>query len=159
MAEERRGQMRAIGAFLPRIAGPALGKNGLSEAQLIQHWTTIVGERLAQGTCPEKVTYPRGERRDGTLSLSVASGLALELQHSEPIILERINAFFGYRAVNRLALHQTLERRRPTAPARRALATADQAAIDQEVDAAIGDNELRAALKRLGTAIANSARK
>ena len=153
MADERHGHMRSIGAMLPRVAGPALGKRGLGDAQLIQNWAAIVGERLARSTCPEKISYAYGERRDGTLRLSVATGIALEIQHNEPVILERINAFFGYRAVVRLSIHQTLERRRkanerpPKAPD-----------IDVAVPG-IDDAELRAALKRLGSAVASQHRK
>jgi len=158
MAEERRGQMRAIGAMLQRIAGPGLGKNGFGEAQLIRHWPDIVGERMARGTVPEKLSFTRGARRDGTLRLGVVPGLGLEIQHNEPVILERINAFLGYRAVSRLTLRQTLTPRRTAAP-RAAQLTADaEEALDRRVGA-IGDAELRAALKRLGAALATTERK
>ena len=159
MADDRHGQMRAIGTMLPRVAGAALGKRGLGDAQLIQNWAAIVGERLARATCPEKITYARNERRDGTLSLAVTPGVALEIQHSEPVILERINAFFGYRAVARLSLRQTLTRRAiPRETPIRALAEPERQALDGQVGA-VGDEALREALKRLGTAIARTARK
>jgi len=153
MAEERRGQMQAIGAMLSRVAGPALGGHGLGEAQLIRHWSAIVGERLARETCPEKISFRRGERRDGTLRLGVSPGIAPEIQHGEPVILERINAFFGYRAVVRLTLRQTLRPRPAEPPPPRRLSAEEQDAIARRV-AAVGDAELRAALERLGGAIA-----
>ncbi len=156
--ETRRGQMRAIGAMLPRIAGPGLGKNGLGEAQLIRHWRDIVGERLARGTVPEKLSFSRGERRDGTLRLGVVPGLALEIQHNEPIVLERINAFLGYRAVTRLALRQTLTARQAPVPPPPRLGIEAEAALDQRIGG-VGNAELRAALKRLGTALATIERK
>jgi hypothetical protein len=158
MTEQRRGQMRVIGAMLPRVAGPGLGKNGLGEAQLIRHWPDIVGERIARGTVPEKLSFFRGERRDGTLRLGVVPGLALEIQHNEPVILERINAFLGYRAVTRLTLRQTLTSRRAPAPRPPRLEPDAEAALDRRV-AVIGGGELRAALKRLGAALATSERK
>jgi hypothetical protein len=158
MSEERRGRTRAIGAMLPQIAGRALGRNGLGEAQLIQHWAAIVGERLALGTSPERLSFHRGDRRDGTLRLSVAPGLALEIQHDEPVILERINGFFGYRAVARLALEQTWVPRHPAPARRRPLAAEERAALDRSV-AAVGDDGLRAALARLGAAIRSTQRK
>jgi hypothetical protein len=105
-ADERRGIMQAIGASLPRIAKPVLGKQGLGEAQLLQEWPAIIGDELARYCWPIKLSFPRGERRDGTLRLRVASALALEIQHREPVLLERINGYFGYRAVVRLALVQ-----------------------------------------------------
>jgi hypothetical protein len=157
MADERRGRTRAIGAELPRIAGPVLGKHGFGEAQLLQHWASIIGDKLAEGTMPEKLTFLRGERRDGTLHLVVASGLAPEIQHREPVLLERINAFFGYRAVARLTLRQGLpsrsRNRGPKLP--RPLEGAEASELDRRV-AEVPDPELRAALRRLGAAVIGS---
>ncbi|MGH6982447.1 MAG: DUF721 domain-containing protein [Stellaceae bacterium] len=144
--------------MLPRIAGKALGKRGLGEAQLVQHWAEIVGDRLAGETSPEKLSFPPGERRDGTLRLTVVPGIALEVQHNEPILLERINGFFGYRAVTRLVLRQGLPSPPASAPKRRPLATEETEALDKRV-AAVADESLRGALKRLGAAILASQRK
>ena len=154
MAEERRGSLRAIAAEVPRIAGAVLGKHGFGEAQLVAQWSAIIGEDIARGASPEKLSFARGERRDGTLHLRVAPGLALEIQHREPVLLERINAFFGYRAVARLALRQGPPARtaepRPEPP--RPLAAQERQALDRHV-AQIDDPELRAALARLGAAV------
>ena len=160
MAEERRGSLRAIAAEVPRIARAVLGKHGFGEAQLVAQWPAIIGEDIAKGASPEKLSFPRGERRDGTLHLRVAPGLALEIQHREPVLLERINAFFGYRAVARLALRQGPPARaaasRPEPP--RPLATEERQALDQTV-APVADPELRAALARLGTAVIGASRR
>lgn len=149
--------MQTVGAVLPRIAGKALGKQGLGEAQLLQHWAEIVGERLAKSTSPERLSFTRGARRDGTLKLRVAPGIALEIQHGEPVLLERINGFFGYRAVARISLSQTWSPR-PEPPRRRPLPESTVAELDRRV-ASVGDEPLRAALKRLGAAILATERK
>ncbi|HEY5210972.1 MAG TPA: DUF721 domain-containing protein [Stellaceae bacterium] len=150
--------MQTVGALLPRIAGKSLGKQGLGEAQLVQNWAAIVGPRLAQGTSPERLSFTHGARQDGTLKISVSAGLAPEIQHSEPILLERINGFFGYRAVARLTLRQTWVPRRPPPPRLRPLQPSEQAALEDQV-ANIGDEALRAALARLGAAILATTRK
>ena len=73
-----------------------------------------------------RAACPRGWRaapggRGGTLHVRVGSGaLALELQHLEPVVIERINTYFGYRAVERLKLvHGPLPAPRGRAPRRR----------------------------------------
>lgn len=153
-SDERRGGMRAIGATLPRIAKPVLGKQGLGEAQLLNDWAAIIGEELAQHCWPVKLSFPRGERRDGTLRLRAASALALEIQHREPVLLERINGYFGYHAVARIAIIQGP----PSLPGRsppkspRPLEAAERLALDRHLDG-IADVDLRAALARLGSAI------
>lgn len=144
--------------MLPRIAGKALGKQGLGEAQLLRHWAEIVGERLAQCTSPERLSFVRGARRDGTLKLRVEPGIALEIQHSEPVLLERINGFFGYRAVARLTLQQSFLPRREPRPQPRPLDEKTAAALENRV-AAVGDEPLRAALRRWGAAILATERK
>ena len=157
MAEERRGRLRAIAAEVPRIAGPVLGKRGFAEAQLVAQWPAIIGEKLARGVSPEKLRFARGERRDGTLHLRVAPGLGPEVQHREPVLVERINAFFGYRAVARLALKQGPPSRpaEEPPPRPRPLAAPERQILDRSL-ADIEDHALRDALRRLGEAVIGS---
>ena len=156
--EKRRGGLRAIGAEIPRIAGAALGKRGFGEAQLVTQWEAVIGADLAEKLSPERIVFPRGERRNGTLRLRVASAFATEAQHLEPVLIERINAFFGYGAVARLAFIQGPALNAPPAPPRlRTLSADEQNAIDARV-AGVADPELRTALARLGTAIAGTRR-
>ncbi len=154
--ERRRGGLRAIAAEIPRIAGAALGKRGFGEAQLVTQWEAVIGPDLAQKLSPERLNFPRGERRNGTLRLRVASAFATEAQHLEPVLIERINAFFGYGAVARLTLVQGPSlNAAPAAPTQRPLTAAEEREIDARV-AGVADPELRAALQRLGTAVTGS---
>jgi hypothetical protein len=150
--------LRAIAAEIPRIAGAALGKRGFGEAQLVTQWDAVIGAELAAKLAPERLSFPRGERKNGTLRLRVASAFATEAQHLEPVLIERINAFFGYGAVARLVLVQGPALHAPPAtPPPRPLSAAEQRAIDVGV-AGIRDPELRGALARLGTAVASARR-
>ena len=154
---KRYGGMRALAATLPRVAAPVLGKHGFSEAQLIAQWPAVIGEELARHMAPERISFARGGRRDGTLRLRVEPGFALEAQHREPQILERINAFFGYRAVARLALTQgPLPRGPKPPPPLRALGETERRALDRRL-AGIEDQGLRDALRSLGEAVIGSA--
>jgi hypothetical protein len=150
---KRRGSFRAIGAELPKLARPVLGKRGLGEAPRLMHWEAIVGPELAEEARPERLSFQRGERAHGTLRLRVAPAAALELQHQAPVIVERVNAFLGYPAVARLAFIQAALpalRRRPAPP--RPLRPEEQAALAKRLEA-VDDGELRAALERLGAAV------
>jgi hypothetical protein len=154
---ERRGGMRAIGAALPRIAAPILGKEGTDAARLIAQWPAIVGEAIAKSCQPTRLGFPRGERRNGTLRLRVASAAATEIQHREPVLIERINGYFGYAVVARIALVQgpppLPDHAEPPVP--RPLESAEQEALGRRLDG-IADPELRAALERLGRAVIGS---
>jgi hypothetical protein len=154
---KRRGAPRALAAELGPIIRPILGKRGLGEAQLLAEWDSIVGPDLATEARPDRLTFSGGERREGTLKLRVAPAVALELQHREPQIVERINAFFGYRAVARLAFVQAA----PSVPRRqpqpiRPLSPAETEHVAATVER-IADGELKEALARLGAAIIGSA--
>jgi len=156
--EKRRGGLRAIGAEIPRIAGAALGKRGFGEAQLVTQWEAVIGPELAEKLSPERLTFSRGERRNGTLRLRVASAFAPEAQHLEPVLIERINAFFGYGAVARLVFIQGPPlNAKPTPPRLRKLSAEEQREIESRV-AGVADPELRAALARLGTVVAGTRR-
>ncbi|HUZ73409.1 MAG TPA: DciA family protein [Stellaceae bacterium] len=152
--ERRRGGLRALASEVPRIAAPVLGKRGFASAQLVADWASIVGTELAAKISPDRLSFPRGERRDGTLRLRVAAGLAPEVQHRTPLILERINGFFGYRAVSRLVLVQGPPARPPlpVPPRPRPLSADERAALDRRL-ARIEDPGLRDALRRLGEAV------
>jgi hypothetical protein len=159
-SERRRGKMRAVGQELPRIAGLVLGKRGLGEAQLLAEWSAVVGDELAAETLPLKLSFPAGGRKNGVLKLRVTSAAALLVQHREPQILERINGFFGYGAVARLALMQgpIPSKVRTGPPPRRALTPTEAAALAAQTSQ-VSDPGLKSALERLGAAILSERRR
>lgn len=146
--------MKSLGSAVSKVAAPALGRRGFGEALVILQWAAIVGPGLARETLPVKLSFGRGERVDGTLQLRVTPGAALEVQHLEPVLLERINGFFGYRAVARISLRQgplpTAERRGP--PPSRPLDARETASLARRVGE-IADPNLREALEGLGRAV------
>ncbi|MDY0883943.1 DUF721 domain-containing protein [Dongia soli] len=152
--ETRRGGVAALAVNVPAITRAALGSRGFAEAGLLTHWPEIAGANLARGCQPDKLRFSKGERRDGTLILRCIGALALELQHQAPHLLERINGYFGYRAVARLQIVQgTLRRRRPRPkPPLPALSAAD-AAVTETTIARVQDGDLKDVLRRLGHAI------
>lgn len=151
--EKRRGYMRALAGEIAKVAAPALGKRGFAAAQLVTQWESVVGAEWARKLGPERLDFPHGTRAGGTLRLRATSGAALEAQHSSPLLLERINGFFGYRAVDRLVFTQgpLLPEARPArVPA--PLPADDRAALDRRLGP-IEDPGLREALRRLGEAV------
>lgn len=144
---------RPLAAVVPGIAGKVLGKRGLAFATLITDWDALVGPLLGAHTLPEKLSFPGGKREHATLTIRVAGGFSLEVQHSAPQIIERINRFFGYTAIARLKLvHGPLPRSLPLPQRTRTLNAAENAAVAAAV-APVADEAIRAALARFGTAL------
>jgi hypothetical protein len=150
---ERQNGLRAAGANLPRIVGPILARHGGSIlARLKSEWIAIVGPELGA------VIWPEALARGGVLKLRVAPGRGLEVQHRTPLVIERINLFFGREAVTRLSLVQgPLPLRAPAPPQpARPIGAREAAALDQQL-AGIASPELRDALARLGRRIIGAA--
>lgn len=151
---------RAIAATLPRIAGPALRRRGFAgggeaSVRVVTDWAEIVGQTLARDSLPERLSFARGAETGGTLRIRAAGPLALELQHLEPLVIERINRYFGYRAVAKLAFVQAPAgvRPRPAPAAPPPAPTGPEAARLGRTLAGIEDGPLRDALAGLGRAV------
>jgi hypothetical protein len=153
---------RPIGAYAARALDPAARACGFATVGLLSEWPAIVGAELAQFTMPDKVVWPR--RRDDAeqdpapkahriegaiLVLRVEGPRAIEVQHRSGKILERVNSYFGYRAVAEMRILQAPVARkaaRPAAPP----PPIDPAALPRTAE--IEDQGLRGALLRLGSA-------
>ncbi len=150
---KRTGGPQALGISLTRVARDALRHRNLAERSLIVDWPSVAGPDIAELCHPLKLSFAHRDRRmDGTLALRVQAGQATRVQHLEPLIIERINGYFGYRAVAGLRLQTG-------APAQAAAEEPGEQAEPEEPPAAgaasdpIPDPGLRSALERLGQAI------
>ena len=153
----RRHGLATVGATVARIARPLFRRRGFAEGAVITDWAAIVGAHLASIASPERLTFERGRRDQGTLMIRVAAAFGLEVQHLSPQIIERVNGHFGYPAVARLkilpgGMPELRAKRPPRGPAPPP-PTADTLATMQSVE----DPELRAALERLAKALQTTA--
>jgi hypothetical protein len=144
---ERRPGLRAVGGAAARVAGPIVARRGGGIlGRLKAEWRAIAGDALAD------LSWPEALGRDGALKLRVAPHAALELQHRTPLLIERINLYFGHAVVVRIVL---LQGPLPLAAAPPAMRPADSpgaaeaAALDARL-ADIADPALRKALAALG---------
>ena len=149
---------RPLGTLVRRALGPSFGRRGFARAEILTRWPAIVGERLARNSCPERLIAPRGGA-GGTLRIRVEGGFATELQHLETEVIERVNTYFGYSAVARLALVQGPLPVPDSAPRReaRALEAGEAAALERAL-AATEDDRLRTSLAALGRGVIGHAR-
>jgi len=148
---------RAIADLMPDIGRAAFRKFGFIQSSVVTRWAEIVGQRYAGLTSPESIRFPAGKRAGGTLQLVVASGHAPMVQHILPEIIERVNRFFGYEAVARVAMRQGLVT--PAEPARRPPPQMLRP-IPQELGEGlreVSDPELRAVLESIALGLANPA--
>ena len=152
---DRRRHTETLGMTVSRLTKPIFGNRGLADGTVAKEWGQIVGPMIAKHSRPDRITFANRERHSGLLHLRVDhSAMATELQHLEPQLLERINGYFGFKAVAKMRfIHGPLAEApaadastppRPEPP--------QNAAVAQEVTT-IEDPDLRKALNRLGNAI------
>jgi len=156
MSKPRPVSAKPLSVLLSDVFSDAYAKQGFAARELVTRWAEIAGAEIAAHSEPLKLQWPRpveGQPQEpATLVLKVEGPMALEIQHSSDVIQQRVNRFFGWSAVGRIALRQApLSRRdrpsRPRAPDPEAVA--DIAKTLSSVE----DEQLRAALARLGAAI------
>lgn len=105
---------KAVGSFVPKLAAKAFERYGFHSAEIMTAWPRVAGAEIAQFTAPERIKWPRGAGEpDGTgaqggatLILRVEPARALDVEYRSAEIIDRINRYFGYRAVATLKLVQ-----------------------------------------------------
>lgn len=143
---------RALSRSLLKVTRPVLQKRGADYAALVAGWAEIAGPRLAGDTAVDRLARPRSGG-PGVLHLVVEPGLALEIQHVAPQLVERVNAYLGHAAVARLALVQRPVARatRPRRAARLVQPDPQSRREAAQAVAGVADDALRDALARLGS--------
>lgn len=153
---------KALGLALGRLTRPVLKKRGAALADILSRWGEIAGPLLGGETQPERLVYAAGEGHAAILEIAVSPAFALELQHLSPLIVEKVNGYFGYRAVSGLRLKQMPIRRAsespvPGAAEPRPLTGAEQTQLAAMLDG-IEDRQLRQALESLGRSLLGAKR-
>jgi hypothetical protein len=159
-----RSPPKPLADFIEPCLGKALAKQGFAASDIITAWRDIVGERLAAYSQPIRVDWPkRGATRGGdahpdpaTLVVRVEGAFALDLQHLAPVVIQRVNGFFGWACIGRLVLKQAPVRRKvPQRPQVRGLDPDEKARLDASLGGIEADG-LQEALARLGSAVVGS---
>jgi hypothetical protein len=153
---QRALRARAVSDMLPDVGRAAFRRFGFVQSSIVSRWREIVGERYAAVSSPESIRFPPGKRAEGVLTLVVEGAHAPMMQHVAPVIVERVNRFFGYAAVERVAFKQGMVQ---LARAKARTAPPSLRPIPAEMGdslRAIEDPELRAVLEALARGVAES---
>jgi hypothetical protein len=146
-----------------KVIEPVTAKRGFATANLLGAWPELVGQRFAAATQPERINWPRGKAREGeagTLIVKVTGGHAIYLQHELGALRERINSFLGFHAIGDIRLVQTPFTRpaRKKPPSDPVIDAHEEEALEAQIGR-VEDEDLRAALRKLGRAVIASDKK
>jgi hypothetical protein len=150
----RSRRARSVSDLLPNAGGAAFRRFGFVQSSIVSRWREIVGERYAAVSAPESIRFPPGKRSTGVLTLVVEGAHAPMMQHVAPVIIERVNRFFGYAAVERVSFRQGIvqvakAKARKSPPSLKAVPVGLGESL-----LGIGDHELRACLEALARSVA-----
>ena len=93
--------LRSFKNTLPRNVKKIIGKKGHIYSETLDNWRYIVGDRLF------KVCFPKSFKNSNHLSSSYLSimvkrGHEVDLEYSKKSILDKLNSYLGYNAVEKL---------------------------------------------------------
>lgn len=154
--------VKAVGSFVPRLTKKVMEKYGFSTAALLTDWATIVGSDLALHTRPNKLKWPRAVETYGDtpaeqsgrpgamLFLRVDAARALDVQYKGRQIIDRINSYFGYRAIAELRIEQVPMVAEPRQSMPRDVVAGKSRSAKPPIDLGqVADDRLRAAFERI----------
>jgi len=160
--------MKAVGKHFAKVAEKAYARHGAVWAGLLADWPGIVGAPLCDICVLEKISWLRHsanhkddeaplskhQKLGGTLVIKVAYGHSLEVQHTIPLIIDRINAYYGYAAIAQIKIIQgKIEKAKtPPKPNLSPLGLRKSRQLDEQlVD--INDDKLKNALRNLAKGV------
>ncbi|MBW3096915.1 DUF721 domain-containing protein [Pseudohoeflea coraliihabitans] len=160
MKRSRSRKVVSLADVANRLVDPLLSRRAGINTMLLASWDAIVGERFAQTSRPERIRWPRqaGEPESGAgfspgqLVIACEGASAVFLMHEERQLVSRVNAFFGFPAVDRIRFVQKAvapeQKRKPLPP----LDRLEQKRLGDML-AEVEDPALRQALEKLGTGV------
>lgn len=167
MAKIARNRAKPLAELVEECIAPSLASQGFATSDVILAWPDIVGSDLAAVTQPLKLEWPRrrisydpDERPlPASLVVRVESAFALELQHLSPLVMEKVNTYFGWRCVGKLVLkqgpvHKEAEKKVPPPP----LTDREKSRISEAV-LSLEDDNLRHALRSFGQSVLSANKK
>ena len=157
--------------FVPKKIGDTLGKvnrafsnkYGKTEFLILSKWPQIVGSFFAEHSEPDKISRLTEDFDEfdqpifkNFLHVRVSPAAAVEFQHYKDTIIEKINSFFGYKAIADLRLQQNFipqKKNEQPLKSERFEATDNEKKLVKKEMQHIKDNELEKSIVNLGLSI------
>ena len=100
---------KQIGDTLPKILKTKLKKVNFVEMSVIKNWKEIVGDDIAKNCWPIKIFFSDGNNSNGKITIKVKRGWSLEIEYKNQEIIEKLNQYFGYKAISKINIIQNFE--------------------------------------------------
>lgn len=98
--------MKSLLKITENIVEKNLSRLGSIQNHIFFNWAHIAGQ-YADITIPHKIKFGRKKNVDGQITIKVQNGFGLEVQYGIPLLLDQINARFGFKAISKIKIIQT----------------------------------------------------
>ena len=97
--------MKSLLKITENIVEKNLSRLGSIQNHIFFNWVHIAGQ-YADITIPYKIKFGGKKNIDGQITIKVQNGFGLEVQYAIPILLDQINARFGFKAISKIKIIQ-----------------------------------------------------
>jgi len=97
--------MKSLLEITENIVEKNISRLGSIQNHIFFNWAHIAGQ-YADITIPYKIKFGRKKNIDGQITIKVQNGFGLEVQYAIPLLLDQINARFGFKAISRIKIIQ-----------------------------------------------------
>ena len=97
--------MKYLLKITENIVEKNLSRLGSIQNHIFFNWAHIAGQ-YADVTIPHKIKFGKKKNIDGQITIKVQNGFGLEVQYAIPLLLDQINARFGFKAISKIKIIQ-----------------------------------------------------
>ena len=140
--------MKRIGSFLPQLIQPVFKKGNALQAKIFLDWQYIVGEPYSAICWPDKIQFPQSKKDNAVLYvMTYSGGSALQMSYVERMMLDKINTYFGFKAIHKIVFLQQLPAEHPSNQSIETINLPSMAVVDPICLGTVEDLKLRACLR------------
>ena len=88
-----------LGWYVNKITKSFFNKQGFAQNYILENWSSIVGPSFVEKSLPFKLQI---EKIGGYLVIACDGSTALELEYLKEDIIEKINSYYGFQAINKI---------------------------------------------------------
>ena len=147
MKERKQSYFKKIGNTLPKIIDKNIKKKNFIEVSLIKKWREIIGDNIAKLCWPIKIIFSDIKNSNGVIFLKTKRGKSMEVEFKNEEILERLNQYFGYKAITKISVVQDFDIKN-TYKENKIIKKRDKSNQSKAINK-IKENSLQMALKKL----------
>ena len=106
MKERKQSYFKKVGKSLPKIIDKNIKERNFVEITLIKQWKEIIGQDIAKYCLPIKIVFSDIKNSNGIIFLKTKRGRSMEIEFKNDEIIEKLNQYFGYKAINKISVVQ-----------------------------------------------------